>query len=362
MADAAVVARDPADSDLAAIRRLGSPAEAERHAALAHVYERWEVHSRTMARGRVRRFYQKAWGGELDDLAEEGAAQGWARLANRVLDSPLTLSEPVDKTFESFLRRCIGSAIVDHLRRLRTGPRLVSALQQVQAALADPAHRQWMQEMIDRRRAGLPWDDVVELARTTGIDEPVLERFLDDQVRPALARQVLPPPPAPADTVLTRLERRDLLTRLLDRVDELFGERTKGHHVASAILRVLFTRPAVKGEATLDHEMLMGELEAMGEPWKSDGCRAPHAPGFPDAARCKSCANALHQWRTRVTQRFRNDALFQEAADLLRDDAMFRGIAGRRQGDEPFAVSSDEGFDTEGAEGGGTGHGPEDRS
>lgn len=353
---------DPASSDLDAVRRLGSPAEADRHAALADLYERWHPRSRVMARGRVRRFYAKAWGGELDELAEEGASQGWVRLVKRVLASPLALSEPVDQTFEAFLRRCIGSAIVDHLRGTRTGPRLVQALQQVQAGLTDPAHRQWIQEMIDRRRAGLAWDDTADLSRSTGIAEEVLDRFLVEHVRPVLGRRDLHRPAPVVDTVLARLERRDLLDRLTDRVDVVFREGTKGHRVAIAMLRVLFTRPAVKGESTLDHEMLMGELEAMGEPWKSDGCRRPHPPGFPDAARCKSCANALHQWRTRVTQRLRDDAVFQEAAALMRDDATFREVgAPGRQGETPFTVSAGEGFDVEGADGHDAGDAPEDR-
>jgi hypothetical protein len=344
-----VASPDPAHPDHDAIRRLGSPAETDRHAALTLVYERWEARSRVIARGRVRRFYSKAHGAELEELAEEGWSQGWTRLVKRVLTSPLALSEPVDQTFEAFLRRCIGSAIVDHLRRAGTGSRLVPSLKRLQAALADRAHKQWIQEMIDRQRAGLVWNDVTELSRSTGIGEEVLVRFLAEHVEPAVGRFRLHPPQFPADTVLTRLERRDLLEHLMNRVDGIFGEGTKGHLVASAVLRLMFTRPAVKGKTTLDHEMLMQELEAMGEPWKSDGCRRPHAAGFPGAAQCKSCANALHQWRTRVTRRFRDDPVFQEVARVLLEETAFREVGGsRRQGDELSTVSSEEDFEGEG--------------
>jgi hypothetical protein len=352
-ATAAVTSPDSIHPDADAIRRLGSPAESDRHAALTLLYTRWSARSLGMARGRVLRFYPKAWGRKLEELADEGMAQGWGRLVKRVLTSPLVLAEPVDQTFEAFLRRCMGSAIVDHLRRDRTGPGVVPALKQVQAALPDPAHRQWLQEMIDRQRAGLMWDHVTELSRSSGIAEDVLARFIDEQVRPALARTNLAAPHFAGDSIATRLERRDLLERLMERVDAIFGARTKGHLVASAMLQVLFTRPAVKGEATLDHEMLMHELEAMGEPWKSDGCTLSHAPGHPEAAQCRSCANALHQWRTRVTRRFREDPVFQEAAAILREESAFREVGGRtRQDDAAFRVSDDEAGDEAGHEGG----------
>jgi len=328
-ATAAVASPDSVHPDAKTIRRLGCPAESDRHAALTDLYARWSKRSRGMAVGRVLRFYPKALGGRLDDLTDEGVAQGWARLVKRVLSSPLALAEPIDQTFEAFLRRCIGSAIVDHLRRDRTASRVVPALKQVQAALPDPAQRQWLQEMIDRRRAGLPWDDVTALSHSTGILEPVLARFLDEHVRPRLARTDLGTPHFAGDAAGAPVERGDLFDRLMQRVDEIFGAGTKGHLVASAMLRVLFTGPAVKGESTLDHEMLMHELEAMGQPWKSEGCTLRHAPGHPEAAQCRSCANALHQWRTRVTRRFRDDPVFKETASLLREEGAFREVGGR---------------------------------
>src|SRR5689334_17088703 len=244
-ATAAVASPDSVHPDADIIRRLGSPAESDRHTALTELYARWWERSRRMAVGRVLRFVLKAPGPRLDDLAEEGVAQGWARLVKRVLSSPLALTEPVDQTFEAFLRRCIGSAIVDHVRRDQKTSRVIPALKQVQAALPDPAHRQWLQEMIDRRRAGLPWDDVTALSQSTGIAEPVLAHFLDVHVRPRLARTDRGTPHFADDTAGTPVERGDLFDRLMQRVDEIFGAGTKGRVVASAMLRVLFTGPAV---------------------------------------------------------------------------------------------------------------------
>jgi hypothetical protein len=343
-ATAAVASSDSVHPDADAIRRLGSPAEADRHAALDHLCERWFARSMRMARGRVRRFYANAAGGQLEDLAEESRAEGWARLVKRVLASPLALDEPVDQTFEAYLRRSLGSGTVDHLRRDGTGSVVVPALKRLQRSLPDPAHGRWLQEMIDRQRAGLRWDDVTELSRSTGIAEGVLAPFIDEQVRPRLAQTHRAPPDSGGDTAPTPGERGDLFDRLMQRVDEIYRARTKGHLVASAMLRVLFTEQAVKGEWTFDHEMLMEELDAMGERWKS--CGLPHAPGLPEARRCKRCTNALHQWRSRITEALSEDPKFQEAETVLREEGAFRQVGGRTGHDrEASRVSDEEGRD-----------------
>jgi len=279
-----------------------------------------------------------------DDLAQIG----WCRVLAALRTRPLEIRTlDAQAGFAGYLSQCVMSAFYDQIRKWPL-PSVLSALKELKGELTGP-RALWVQAMIDADRAGARWSNSNEVARRLGVETAIIERFVDEVVRPTIDRYFAQFTRAPrGGPAIVEIDL--LIESIEERIPEIFKDAPKEASVARALLRMR-DESLFKGKGTVDHERLMRALDEAGTPWISSRCVGKHSPGAlpslewnKSALECDKCRQALQQTASRSRARIRHDEEALEAfnemyrrlneADVARRRGLRSDRDARAEGDE----------------------------